>query len=111
MFPGANFWVRLARCWQVALSQSEMRTTLTACGGTSIGDKGSLAAAAILAAVGCELLTEPELRTKAKEELKRRLDGRKYQAVQNMELGDLQEVSVRCQKGMGDEYVRGGAVR
>jgi metal-dependent amidase/aminoacylase/carboxypeptidase family protein len=47
---------------------------VTACGGTSIGDKGSLAAAAILAAVGFELLSEPELRTKAKEELKRQLE-------------------------------------
>ena len=65
---------------------------VTACGGTSIGDKGSLASAAILAAVGYELLTEPELRTKAREEWKKRLDGRKYQAVQNMELGELQEV-------------------
>jgi aminobenzoyl-glutamate utilization protein B len=84
---------------------------VTACGGTSIGDKGSLAAAAILAAVGYELLTEPELRTKAKEELKRRLDGRKYQAVQNMDLQEMREVSARCQKAMGDEYVSGAAVK
>jgi hypothetical protein len=80
---------------------------VTACGGTSIGDKGSLASAAILAAVGYELLTEPELRTKAQEEWKRRLDGRKYQAVQNMDLGEWQEVSARCQKGLNDEYVSG----
>jgi aminobenzoyl-glutamate utilization protein B len=84
---------------------------VTACGGTSIGDKGSLAAAAILAAVGYELLTEPELRTKAKDELKRRLDGRKYQAVQNMDLQEMHEVSARCQKAMGDEYVSGAALR
>lgn len=83
---------------------------VTACGGTSIGDKGSLAAAAILAAVGYELLTEPELRTEANAELKRRLDGRKYQAVQNMDLGELEEVSTRCQKGMGDEYVSDATV-
>lgn len=84
---------------------------VTACGGTSIGDKGSLAAAAILAAVGHELLTEPELRTKAKEELKRRLDGRKYQAVQNMDLQEMREASARCQKAMGDEYVSAAAVK
>ena len=80
---------------------------VTACGGMSIGDKASLASAAILAAVGYELLTEPELRTKAREEWKRRLDGRKYQAVQYMDLRDLEAVSVRCCKGMGDEYVSG----
>ena len=80
---------------------------VTACGGTSIGDKGSLAAAAILAAVGYELLTEPELRTKARQEWKQRLEGRRYEAVQNMDPGALREVGARCQKGMGDEYVSG----
>lgn len=37
----------------------------------------------------------------------RRLDGRKYQAVQNMDLQEMHEVSARCQKAMGDEYVSG----
>jgi hypothetical protein len=55
-------------------------------------------------------LTEPELRTKAQEEWKRRLDGRKYQAVQNTDLGGLREVSARCQKAMGEDYVSGIAV-
>jgi len=80
---------------------------VTACGGTSIGDKGSLASAAILAAVGYELLAEPELLTAAQEEWKQRLDGRKYQAVQNMDLTELLKISPRCQKGMNDEYVSG----
>ncbi len=83
---------------------------VTASGGTSIGDKGSLAAAEILAAVGYELLTEPELRTAAKEEWKQRLDGRQYQAVQNMDLTELLDISPRCQKGMNDEYVSGTEV-
>ncbi|XZE18182.1 amidohydrolase [Pirellulaceae bacterium SH449] len=80
---------------------------VTACGATSIGDKGSLASAAILAAVGYELMTEPELLKAAKEEWKQRLDGRKYQAVQNMDLTELQEISTRCQKAMNDEYLSG----
>jgi hypothetical protein len=53
------------------------------------------------------LLTEPELRTAAKDEWKQRLDGRKYTAVQNMDLSELRVISPQCQKGMNDEYVGG----
>jgi aminobenzoyl-glutamate utilization protein B len=76
---------------------------VTACGGMSIGDKGSLASAAILAAVGYDLLTDPELRKAAKEELIRRLDGRKYQAVQNIEPKSWDESARRFGKGPGEE--------
>lgn len=62
-------------------------------------------------AFGYELLTEPALRIAAKEELKQRLGGRKYQAVQNMDLTELLTSSSRYQRGMNDEYVNGAALR
>jgi aminobenzoyl-glutamate utilization protein B len=78
---------------------------VTACGGMSIGDKGSLAAATILTAVGYDLLTEPDLRAKAKEELTRRLNGRKYAAVLNVASEDLSESAKRFSKGPGEEMM------
>jgi len=78
---------------------------VTACGGMSIGDKGSLASAEILAAVGYDLLTEPDLRKAAKEELTKRLDGRKYQAVQNIDPKSWDETAKRFGKSPGEEIV------
>jgi aminobenzoyl-glutamate utilization protein B len=78
---------------------------VTACGGMSIGDKGSLASATILAAVGYDLLTEAELRKAAKEEWKKRLDGRKYEGVLNMDPKTLDESARRFGKGPGEEIV------
>ncbi|MGL4441749.1 MAG: amidohydrolase [Bosea sp. (in: a-proteobacteria)] len=45
---------------------------VTACGGTSIGDKGSLNTARILAGAGFDLMTDPALRKAAKDDLLRR---------------------------------------
>ncbi len=80
---------------------------VTACGGMSIGDKGSVAAATILTAVGYDLLTETELRTQAKAELQRRLNGRNYQAVMNLVPDQLTDSAKRFAKGIGEEYVSG----
>jgi aminobenzoyl-glutamate utilization protein B len=80
---------------------------VTACGGMSIGDKASVASAAILAAVGYDLLTEPDLRKAAKEELTKRLDGRKYQAVMNIDPKSWDENARRFGKGPGEEALSG----
>ncbi len=45
---------------------------VTACGGMSIGDKGSLSTARILAGAGFDLMTDPALRKAAKDDLIRR---------------------------------------
>jgi aminobenzoyl-glutamate utilization protein B len=76
---------------------------VTACGGMSIGDKGTLASAVILAAAGYDLLTEPDLRKAAKEELTKRLDGRKYRAVQKIDPKTWDESARRFGKGPGEE--------
>ncbi len=80
---------------------------VTACGGMSIGDKASVASAAILAAVGYDLLTEPDLRKAAKEELTKRLAGRKYTAVQNIDPKTWDESARRFGKGPGEEALTG----
>jgi aminobenzoyl-glutamate utilization protein B len=51
---------------------------VTACGGMSIGDKGSLNAAKILAGAGYEIMTDSALREAAKADLKKRLGDTKY---------------------------------
>ena len=50
----------------------------TACGGSTLGHKGAVAAAKVLALAGKRLLTEPDLRERAKAEFKRARDGREY---------------------------------
>ncbi len=80
---------------------------VTACGGMSIGDKASVASAAILAAIGYDLLTEPDLRKTAREELTKRLDGRKYKPVLNIDPKTLDETGKRFGKGQGEEIVTG----
>jgi aminobenzoyl-glutamate utilization protein B len=81
---------------------------VTACGGMSIGDKASLASAEIMTAIGFELLTEPELLEKAKSELVKRLNGRNYNAVLNIDLSKANTVAAAqdC-KGQGEEFVSG----
>jgi aminobenzoyl-glutamate utilization protein B len=76
---------------------------VTACGGMSIGDKGTIAAAVLMAALGLDLMTEPDLRTAAKEELKQRLNGRTYKATLNYDATLSAEAARRFIKGPGDE--------
>lgn len=51
---------------------------VTACGGMSIGDKGSLYSAAVMAGVGYDLMTDADLRAAARADFDRRKDGREY---------------------------------
>jgi aminobenzoyl-glutamate utilization protein B len=51
---------------------------VTACGGMSIGDKGALYSATVMAGVGYDLMTNTELRTAARADFDRRKAGRKY---------------------------------
>ncbi|NOT56918.1 MAG: amidohydrolase [Deltaproteobacteria bacterium] len=50
----------------------------TACGGMSIGVKGGIAAAAIMAATGYELMTDTKLREAARADFEKRTAGRTY---------------------------------
>lgn len=52
-----------------------------ACGGTTIGKKGMLLAAKVLAATAWDLYRDPKLVAEAQAEFKRRLDGRKYEPM------------------------------
>lgn len=51
---------------------------VTACGGTSIGDKGSIYSAIVMAGVGYDLMTNPELCAAARADFDRRKAGRSY---------------------------------
>jgi aminobenzoyl-glutamate utilization protein B len=53
---------------------------VTACGGMSIGDKGSLNTARILAAAGFDLMTDASLREAAKADYRRRRGDRPYKS-------------------------------
>ncbi len=59
-----------AHSWQAA-----------ACGGTTIGKKGMVLAARTLAATAWDLFSDPQLVAAAKAEHRRRLEGRKYEAM------------------------------
>ena len=51
---------------------------VTACGGTSIGVKGAVAAAHVLALTALDLLTDDELRTAARADFDQRTAGFEY---------------------------------
>ncbi|MDP9437971.1 MAG: amidohydrolase, partial [Actinomycetota bacterium] len=51
---------------------------VVACGGTSIGLKGALHAAKVLAATGIEIMTDEDLREAARADFERRTRGRPY---------------------------------
>lgn len=51
---------------------------VTAAGGMSIGDKATIQVAEILAATGLDLMTDADLRARAKADLQKRTDGKKY---------------------------------
>lgn len=51
---------------------------VTACGGTTIGDKGSVYSAIVMAGVGYDLMTDAKLRAAARADFDRRKAGRKY---------------------------------
>ncbi|NVO17569.1 MAG: amidohydrolase [Rhodoplanes sp.] len=51
---------------------------VTACGGMSIGDKGSLDSARVMAGVGFDLMTDAALRKAVRADFDHRVDGRTY---------------------------------
>ncbi len=51
---------------------------VTACGGMSIGDKGSINSAIVMTGIGHDLMTNPELRAAVRADFERRRAGRKY---------------------------------
>ncbi|WP_439576859.1 amidohydrolase [Elioraea sp.] len=54
---------------------------VTACGGMSIGDKSSIATAAVLAAAGFDLMTDPALREAARADFRRRIGDRPFRSA------------------------------
>ena len=51
---------------------------VTACAGMSIGDKGAINSAIVMAGVGHDLMTDPDLRAEVRADFERRLAGRTY---------------------------------
>ena len=66
-------------CWVPGTSAHSWQAT--AAGGMSIGRKGMLLAARVLAATAWDLLENPEVLRQAKEELDQRRDGNDYEAM------------------------------
>lgn len=54
--------------------------SIVACGGMSIGHKGMITAAKVMAASGIELFSHPEIISKMRKELMEKKKGRKYQS-------------------------------
>ena len=82
---------------------------VTACGGTSIGDKASLQTARILAAAGFDLLTDAPLRDAAKADRRRRRrrgDAPFVSPIPASRTGPLQLPAYLVKTG-GDEIVSG----
>lgn len=65
----------------VGLGTSLHTWAVTACGGTTIGDRASLDTARILAGMGFDLMTDVELRKAARADLDRRTAGQTYKPV------------------------------
>lgn len=68
-----------AACWVPGTPAHSWQAV--AAGGTSIGEKGMILAARVLAATGWDLMTSPETLAAARAELERRLEGHGYQAM------------------------------
>lgn len=56
-----------------------------ACGGTTIGKKGMMLASKVLATTAMDLFQSPELVAKAKAELSKKLEGKKYEPLMEKE--------------------------
>ncbi len=56
-----------------------------ACGGTTIGKKGMMLASKVLATTAMDLFQSPELVAKAKAELSKKLEGKKYEPLMGKE--------------------------
>jgi aminobenzoyl-glutamate utilization protein B len=74
--PTAGF---TTACWVPGTSAHSWQAV--AAGGTTIGRKGMVLAARVLAATGCDLFQSPAVVTAARDELARRRAGRSYQSL------------------------------
>ncbi len=74
--PTAGF---TTACWVPGTSAHSWQAV--AAGGTTIGRKGMVLAARVLAATGCDLFQSPALVAAARDELGRRRAGRSYQSL------------------------------
>lgn len=72
--PTVQVW---AACWPIGTPGHSWQ--VTACSGHSLGNKGMLAAAKVMALTAVRLLEEPELLKKAREEFAQRTEGQKYE--------------------------------
>lgn len=71
--PTAQFGIT---CWPFSLAEHSWQTTASS--GTSIGSKGMIIAAKILALTAFDFLTKPDVLKKAQAEFKKATDGKKY---------------------------------
>jgi len=76
---------------------------VTACGGMSIGDKGSISSAKIMAGIGHDLMTNADLRKAAKADLVRRRGDYKYVSPIPPEITRPAAIPAYLIKGGGDE--------
>jgi len=63
-------------CWPFSLAEHSWQTTASA--GSSIGSKGMIVAAKVLALAAFDLLTKPDILKKAQDEFKKVTSGKKY---------------------------------
>ncbi|MCU0627000.1 MAG: amidohydrolase [Gemmatimonadaceae bacterium] len=80
---------------------------VTACGGMEIGDRGTLAAATIMAATGFDVLTDAELRSAARADFTKRLQGKRYVCGVPPERKTPLGASARTVKAPGEEGIAG----
>ncbi len=73
--PYATFWMTMAP------AEGWHNWMVTACAGSSIGKKAMDQASKIMAASAVDILLQPDVIAKAKEELKERLGGREYKCL------------------------------
>lgn len=73
-----------------------------ACGGTTIGKKGMLLAAKVLAATAWDLYEDPKLVANAKEEFARRLSGRVYKAMLEKDQQAPLDYRLPAKRGTGE---------
>lgn len=92
--------------WPTAGLGTSLHTwAITACGGMSIGDRASLDTARILAGMGYDLMTNPELREAAKADLARRLETAPYEPLLPQEMKAPRGVPEWLRKTGLDDFV------
>jgi aminobenzoyl-glutamate utilization protein B len=74
----------------------------TACHGTSIGQKGAVYAARVLAATGIDILTDADLRQAARADFERRTSGQPYRSPLSPEMERPQEIPEWVLQAVGD---------